>query len=48
MVFAAEVVLLSLQVMAEEKRLEADFGDEYLEYKRRVSRYGVRLKRADK
>lgn len=47
-VFAAEVVLLSLQVMAEEKRLETDFGDEYLEYKRRVSRYGVRLKRADK
>ena len=39
LVFAAEVVLLTLQVRSEEKRLEADFGEEYLEYKRNVSRY---------
>lgn len=38
-VFAAEVVLLSLQVRSEEKRLEADFGEEYLEYKKLVHRY---------
>ena len=38
-VFAVEVVLLTLQVRSEEKRLEADFGDEYREYKKRVPRY---------
>ena len=38
-VFAVEVLLLTLQVRSEEKRLEADFGDEYLEYKKRVPRY---------
>ena len=39
LVFAAEVVLLTLQVRSEEKRLEADFGEEYLEYKRNVPRF---------
>ena len=39
LVFAAEVILLTLQVRSEEKRLEADFGDEYREYKKRVPRY---------
>lgn len=34
-----EVALLTLQVRSEEKRLEADFGDEYREYKKRVPRY---------
>jgi len=38
-VFAVEVVLLTLQVRSEEKRLEADFGEEYREYKQRVPRY---------
>lgn len=38
-VFAVEVILLTLQVRSEEKRLEADFGEEYLEYKKRVPRY---------
>ena len=38
-VFAVEVILLSLQVRSEEKRLEADFGEEYREYKRLVPRY---------
>ena len=38
-VFAAEVILLTLQVRSEEKRLEKDFGEEYLEYKSRVPRY---------
>ena len=34
-----EVILLSLQVHSEEKRLEKDFGQEYLDYKRKVRRY---------
>ncbi len=38
-VFAVEVVLLTLQVRAEEKRLEADFGEEYRDYKKSVPRY---------
>ena len=38
-VFAAEVVLLTLQVLSEEKRLEKDFGEEYRAYKQRVRRY---------
>ena len=39
LVFAVEVVFLTLQVRSEEKRLEADFGEEYLAYKQRVPRY---------
>jgi protein-S-isoprenylcysteine O-methyltransferase Ste14 len=39
LVFAAEVVLLTLQVRSEEKRLEADFGDDYRSYKQSVPRY---------
>ena len=38
-VFAVEIILLTLQVRSEEKRLEADFGEEYIEYKKRVPRY---------
>ena len=38
-VFAIEVIFLSIQVRAEEKRLEADFGDEYRNYKQKVPRY---------
>ena len=38
-VFAVEVILLTLQVRSEEKRLEADFGEEYKAYKQRVPRY---------
>lgn len=38
-VFAVEVIFLTLQVRSEEKRLEADFGDEYRAYKQRVPRY---------
>ena len=34
-----EVILLTLQVRSEEKRLENDFGQEYLDYKKRVGRY---------
>lgn len=34
-----EVVLLTLQVYSEEKRLEKDFGQEFLDYKKRVRRY---------
>ena len=39
LVFAVEVVFLTLQVRSEEKRLEADFGEQYLAYKQRVPRY---------
>ena len=38
-VFAVEIIFLTLQVRSEEKRLEADFGDEYRAYKQRVPRY---------
>ena len=38
-VFAIEVLLLTLQVLSEEKRLEADFGEEYRLYKTRVRRF---------
>ena len=38
-VFAIEVVLLTLQVRSEEKRLEADFSDESRAYKQSVARY---------
>ena len=40
--FAVEVVFLTLQVRSEEKRLEADFGNEYRAYKKQVSRYIVK------
>lgn len=39
LIFAVEVLLLTLQVRSEEKRLEKDFGQEYLAYKNRVARY---------
>ena len=39
LVFLVEVILLTLQVHSEEKRLERDFGQEYLDYKKRVRRY---------
>ena len=38
-IFLLEVILLTLQVLSEEKRLERDFGLEYLNYKPRVGRY---------
>ncbi len=39
LIFLVEVILLTLQVRSEEKRLEKDFGQEYLDYKKRVGRY---------
>ena len=39
LVFAAVACLMMLQVRSEEKRLEADFGEEYLEYKKRTGRF---------
>ena len=39
LIFVGEVVLLTMQVESEEKRLEKDFGQEYLDYKKRVGRY---------
>ena len=41
-VWAIEVIMLSLQVRSEEKRLEMDFGDEYRAYKQSVPRYLIR------
>ena len=38
-VFALEAALLTLQVRSEEKRLEQDFGEEYLAYTKRTRRY---------
>ena len=38
-IFLVEVILLTLQVRSEEKRLEKDFGIEYINYKQRVGRY---------
>ena len=43
LVVFVEVILLTLQVSSEEKRLEKDFGQEYLDYKNRVGRYFKRL-----
>ena len=39
LVFLVEFILLTLQVRSEEKRLEKDFGQAYLDYKQRVGRY---------
>ena len=39
LVFAVVASLMMLQVRSEEKRLEADFGEEYLEYKKRTGRF---------
>jgi protein-S-isoprenylcysteine O-methyltransferase Ste14 len=39
LVFAVVASLMMLQVRSEEKRLEADFGDEYFEYKERTGRF---------
>ena len=42
LVFAVEVVFLTVQVRSEEKRLEADFGYEYRAYKKQVPRYFIK------
>lgn len=39
LVFAAVAALMMLQVRSEEQRLEADFGQEYLDYKAKVRRF---------
>lgn len=38
-IFAAIASLMMLQVRSEEKRLEADFGQEYLDFKKRTRRF---------
>ena len=38
-VFIVVAALMTLQVRSEEKRLEADFGQEYLDYKNKVRRF---------
>ena len=39
LVFAVVAGVMLLQVRSEEKRLEADFGDEYLDYKKHTGRF---------
>ena len=39
LVFAVVAAVMILQVRSEEKRLEADFGQEYLEYKKTTGRF---------
>ena len=39
LVVAVEVIALTIQLHAEEARLERDFGEEYVEYKKTVPRY---------
>ena len=39
LVFAVVAGIMMIQVRSEEKRLEADFGEEYLEYKKRTGRF---------
>lgn len=39
LVFAVVFCLMMLQVRSEEKRLEADFGQEYLDYKKKTGRF---------
>jgi protein-S-isoprenylcysteine O-methyltransferase Ste14 len=39
LIFLIELILLTMQVRSEEKRLTQDFGQEYLNYKKRVGRY---------
>ena len=38
-IFLAFVLVMMLQVLSEEKRLEADFGQEYLDYQKRTRRF---------
>ena len=44
LVFAVTASLMMLQVLSEEKRLEADFGQEYLDYKKKTGRF-IKFKR---
>ena len=39
LVFIIVAGLMTLQVRSEERRREADFGDDYLEYKKRTGRF---------
>ena len=39
LVFAVVAGVMLLQVRSEEKRLDADFGDEYLDYKKHTGRF---------
>ena len=39
LIVLTEVILLTQQVRSEEKRLAQDFGQEYIDYKKRVGRY---------
>ena len=39
LVFAAIATVMMLQVRSEEKRLETDFGQEYLDYNKKVRRF---------
>ena len=43
--FVGQAIVLSVQVLFEEKRLEADFGEEYKIYKQSVPRYLFKLRK---
>ena len=45
LIFAVIATVMMLQVRSEEKRLEADFGQEYLDYKKTTGRF-ITFKRA--
>ena len=47
LVFVVEVLLLTIQTKFEEKRLEADFGQEYIDYKKRTGKY-LTIKKKEK
>ena len=42
-IFAVEVIIMNLQVKREEQRLRSDFGEEYVEYSKRVNRFLPKL-----
>ena len=44
LIFIAVAALMILQVRSEEKRLEADFGEEYLAYKKTTGRFAPRIR----
>lgn len=43
LIFAVEVIIMNVQVKKEEQRLKGDFGNEYVEYAKRVNRFLPKL-----
>lgn len=38
-IFVIEIIMMNIQVKKEEQRLESDFGNDYVEYKKSVNRF---------